>query len=123
VKLNWIAKSTIVTAFLYPTSLIAIRRSNGVTDSVLVFVMLALMTLLILLLTEHARLNASVNNKLLMPSVSVALFGNVLLSHIMDKPSQPITIFMGIGFTVQLLAVVLVAWREKHKGSPKAPAL
>jgi hypothetical protein len=106
VKLNWIAKSTIVTAFLYPTSLIAIRRSNGVTDSVLVFVMLALMTLLILLLTEHARLNASVNNKLLM-----------------DKPSQPITIFMGIGFTVQLLAVVLVAWREKHKGSPKAPAL
>jgi len=117
VKLNWIAKSTVVTAVLYPASLIVSRRSSGVTDGVLVFVMLVLIAFLIALLAEQARLNAPLNNKLLMPGVTTALIGNVFLGHLIDKPSQPLTILMGAAFTVQLLAVASIVWREKSKNN------
>ena len=117
-KLNWMAKSTVVTAILYPTSLIVIRRSNGVTDAVLALAMLALMAFVIILLAEHVRLNAPLNNRLLVPGVSAALFGNIFLSNLIHKPTQPITIFTGAAFTVLLLLVVLVAWREKNKNGP-----
>jgi len=119
-KHNWLAKSTVVIAILYPASLVIVRHSNGITDAVLALATLVLMAFLIFLLVKQARSNSPLKNKLLMPAVSTALFGNQFLNQIVEKPRNPMTIFMGVAFSVLLLAVLMGSWKNKYKNGPGA---
>lgn len=110
-KLDWMGKTILTLAPVYPAALLAARHSDWVAGLTLVLVDVAVVGLLVVALAKGLHKDS--------PSAIVALClvdcGDQFLDGLVNNFGTLFTTFFGVAVSILLVTLVVSLWREKRK--------